>query len=504
MSIQKEDKSVSLGLIPPNLRKPEQVARCFDGQELLTYKLLRDPVDFLEFNHYNGPFAIWRDNSTLTFVVPESRFNYTLYEKRLILTFKEKGLTLSIAGKTEKAIAQTAAYFLGLHNATENSSTIYIETQELSFDFRAAGPRCLSNILKGVPSPALDFERLTFSAKQTAAMATVSNPVTLSFSECEFEDGGKAFVDALEKRKSSFGSLSFVNTSPLRNDYMRRLSRLDVINRLELPFLDDSISLLPFSAKLDQLEYDICTSVLSETNVKSLHIVAKKLTLMIKSDTDGPFPIQPAVSMLRRIAELGHFEELKIRFLVFDGDMTMPDCIVTETIKAVLANSNLKVLDLSTDDEELEWESHLEMLFEGIRNHKELRILKVVVGWDAFGPDYSFLRQFISQNRHISVTDEDGKVHSDGKLVDELYSLNRFIRDSATLVAEQSSERPLLVAKALTVLNSFQRTGLLLSNHTDALHELIQKVQNDGNLDRDVDNFSPNLTNPRPKRRRCI
>jgi hypothetical protein len=63
------------------------------------------------------------------------------------------------------------------------------------------------------------------------------------------------------------------------------------------------------------------------------------------------------------------------------------------------------------------------------RKHKELRTLKVVVDKDdAFGPDFSYLRQLILQSRHITVTDEDGKIHSGGKSIDELYSLSHFFQ----------------------------------------------------------------------------
>jgi hypothetical protein len=55
MSKGNEDTSFLLGLIPPNPCKPEQVARCFDGSELPTNKLLRDPVDLTEFDHNNLP-----------------------------------------------------------------------------------------------------------------------------------------------------------------------------------------------------------------------------------------------------------------------------------------------------------------------------------------------------------------------------------------------------------------------------------------------------------------
>ncbi len=72
-----------------------------------------------------------------------------------------------------------------------------------------------------------------------------------------------------------------------------------------------------------------------------------------------------------------------------------------------------------------------------------------------------------------------------------------------TLVTDQSLERPLLVLSALTksASSDFQRTALLLSEHTDLLHEMVHNLQL-------VDNFDGNeggktsLSNQRLKRRR--
>ena len=67
----------------------------------------------------------------------------------------------------------------------------------------------------------------------------------------------------------------------------------------------------------------------------------------------------------------------------------------------------------------------------------------------AFGSDFSFLRQFQSQYRKSIVTNDNGRVYTDGKFLNERYYLKRFHRGSGDLVKEPSSECPLLVAKAL-------------------------------------------------------
>ena len=129
-------------------------------------------------------------------------------------------------------------------------------------------------------------------------------------------------------------------------------------------------------------------------------------------------------------------------------------------------------------------------LINDLKDHKRLCMLKLSVDdQDGFGPNFSYLREYLSHNRRISLTNEDGKIYSDGNFVDALYKLNRFCRGSAGLLGA-SLERPSLVASALVTVASkdFQRISLLLSDHTDALHGFVQCAQlEDGVSDRDDD-----------------
>lgn len=77
-----------------------------------------------------------------------------------------------------------------------------------------------------------------------------------------------------------------------------------------------------------------------------------------------------------------------------------------------------------------------------IKDHKNLRTIKLDVADAALGPDFQDLRRLLSQNKRIQVTNFDDKVYSDGASIDELYSLNRFYCGSAFLVLVPSPERP--------------------------------------------------------------
>lgn len=108
--------------------------------------------------------------------------------------------------------------------------------------------------------------------------------------------------------------------------------------------------------------------------------------------------------------------------------------------------------------DDLNWGLHIVTLCKRLKDHKGLRTLKVSAFQQdepfndeaVFGRNYSYLRELLSHNRYITVTDDDDAIYTDGCcLVDELYSLNRFYRGSAGLLMEPPPERPSLVTTAL-------------------------------------------------------
>ena len=174
---------------------------------------------------------------------------------------------------------------------------------------------------------------------------------------------------------------------------------------------------------------------------------------------------------------MGHFTELKIEIGSDDHAFEIPDSVVQGVTRAALANSNLEVLHLSTQDvgKYIDWNPHVEMLLDSLQHHGELCTLKLEVRADAFGPDFCHLRRFLSSSRKITVTDREGRLHSDGASIDKLYALNRLYWGSAGLIGKPLSERSSLVATALmeSASGDLRRCALLLSDHTDASHDLV-------------------------------
>jgi hypothetical protein len=202
---------------------------------------------------------------------------------------------------------------------------------------------------------------------------------------CTLEDGGTAFVDALEDRQTPFGSIKFETFVALDSKNLKRLLKLDVLNRLELPYVTDpEVSLLPFSARVETLEYNIFSHYFLDVDWQIINIATNKLTLNIdQNDPDDPFPTELATSLWRRVGELGHFVELTIAFMlnrdVDDTPVTLPACVINELIRAVMANRNLQLLDICTYKRDFDWGPHIQTLFNGLKDHKALRKLRIEV-----------------------------------------------------------------------------------------------------------------------------
>jgi hypothetical protein len=127
----------------------------------------------------------------------------------------------------------------------------------------------------------------------------------------------------------------------------------------------------------------------------------------------------------------------------------MPDAVT----RAAISNTNLQVLDLTTDPFYIHWTSQQFVeLLACLKVHKALCTLKINVHNDerSFGPSFVFLCSLLSRNRKLVITNEDGDVYADEEgVVDEIYSLNRFYLGSAEIVAFSSTCRAPLVTTTL-------------------------------------------------------
>ncbi|GAX21196.1 hypothetical protein FisN_26Lh146 [Fistulifera solaris] len=513
MSNEYEDTSLLLGMIPYSLRKPEQVAQWEKAGASPTYKLLRQPKNLEELtDDCKHGLAIWRENKTLTYVTPPGsddfpdRSRSSLSRFSLSMLFGSEGTALFICGYSDNAISETAAFFMNL--AEQRSDVFYlkgiVEPWSCFFDFCGAGPKCFTLLQRGCV-PSLIVKDLALSVEQSRALASQPNCMRMRISCCKFEDEGKAFVDELEKRQSPIG-LKLDGELFFDEVNLRRLFKLNVFNHLVLPYLRDDLALQSFSAHAESLVTRISLRSMSVEDFSTLSIKTKYLTLNIKQFFEEAFPTELMISFWRRLSELGHFVELRVAIILFSEDVEKTPIpiaapLMKEMIRAIMANRNLQILDLSTYNRDLEWRPHMEALFNSLKDHKELRILRLQVDDESqdFGPGMCHLRNLLWQKRDITVKNCEGDIFTDNKLICALYSLNRLYRGSARLVGPPTPDRFSLVTTALlkSTAQSFQRSSLLLADHLEVLHELVQSVQ----LDHDVPFFQPNR---KKKRRRRI
>ncbi|GAX26855.1 hypothetical protein FisN_9Lh140 [Fistulifera solaris] len=306
---------------------------------------------------------------------------------------------------------------------SDSSSVVIDNTHFYGYDFRHAGVSCFRHMFETCPSRAVYFRNMT------VVLATRARQLNLS--DCSFEDVGNSFINALAGRTSSVELLTFEGENAPEEENVRLLLRSGNVQKLTLPQLDGDIVMLPFSAKVDCLDYEIRSSSILDGDVQSLNIVANKLAFTIFEEGDA-FPVEATLAFLRRLVTLGHFIELKVRFTFDDDEMEVeiPDCMVQEVICTAIANPKLQVLDLTL----LNWKQHAETLLQGLEVHKGLRILKFNVDEDAFGSNYALLRQFLSDNRNVTVMNEDDEIYTDEADINQLYSLNRIYLGSADLV----------------------------------------------------------------------
>jgi hypothetical protein len=287
-----------------------------------------------------------------------------------------KGPRFQIMGESEDAVAQTAAYFINVEGPTEENHDLFIrtrlgESQYRDFDFRGAGTQCIIHALGVSPSRCIRFQEIFLSAEQSIVLATRAHPIRLKLDWCLFDDRGTAFVNALAKRQTPFGSLKFQYKPPIDEGNLERLLRVDVINELKLSLLGDEVGMFPFSAKVDHLDYDVSTTLLMKTDFQSQNIVTDKLTVTIYnsnySESDN-FPTESVLNFFRRVADLGHSVELSVAVCRVSGDV--PNCIVHEIIRAVIANRRLRTFELYAGDGNLDWSPHAKTILDGLKDHQ--------------------------------------------------------------------------------------------------------------------------------------
>ncbi|GAX17925.1 hypothetical protein FisN_18Hu133 [Fistulifera solaris] len=477
-----------LGLIHPSLLKPGQVARWTETGVAPTCKLLRKPVSLEELKGHQHRFAILHDNDVMIYVTTrKADISNRAVKNNSCVCFKFGGDVVFIVGPNDNAIAQTLSCLMDLEKESTKSYSFEVSGSWGNiFDFSAAGSQCLERLCEFAFSNKVEFHRMLLSAEQSAVLATRRHPMNLSLRNCRFADGGTAFVDELKVRRESFGSLQLCNSSPFDARNMQQFLQVDCLDHFGAKVIKGTFA--PLSTKADSVHLNEETqNNIDADDIGNLNICARKLSLCLT--VKRTFQRIQVLGLLRRLAQLGHLIELKIAFWSLNDSHSVPNAnaITQELIRTVKANTSLQVLDLTTHGIYLNWKTrHLKELFDGVKDHEALRTLKISCPdggdcEDVCGPSFIHLRRLLSHKRNLAVVGDFGGVYTDGDLVDEIYSFNRFFMGSASIVDEALSRRSSLVTTALVESASydFRLNALLLANHADILCELIQFVDSD-------------------------
>ncbi len=393
-------------------------------------------------------------------------------------------------------IEDAATFFWSLKHPNGIRLEIDFQAREWDdFNFRDIAPEQLAQILDSNPTRHLQLLAGTWTAEQSVILATRPYPLQLTlfrksgnaWGAFGWEDQGTAFVDALERRQSSFGSL-LVEGDPFSAANFRRLLNVDKFDKLVFgtPFWDDR--LLPLSAKANAVVYWLYGEYVKPEDFAHLDIKTKDLKLTIDLDETTDWS-ELLISFLKRVATLGHMERFCFSASWSDRSANQQPanndvaCVTDAIINVINSSPKMRYLNLSEMPWLMKCAPELQRLFVVMEGHAGMRtfVLKTMIAEDVL---YPWLEQLLSRNRNIQVVDPSGKRISNGTTIDKLFALNRFYTGWIDLITEDSSSewKSLFVATALTegASKDFQRSALLLSNHTDMLFDVVHVADLDG------------------------
>jgi hypothetical protein len=306
-------------------------------------------------------------------------------------------------------------------------------------------------------------------------------------------DGGDAFVDALQTRKSHFGLLHFLNHIPMSDFNIERLVQLKLFDKLTLHRWDHPMALIPLAAPVRALDYTIDFDTVLAEDIITLDIVAQDLNVTIMGHHwwEG---IDVIIALFARLENLRHSEHLGLKFNIresedlivntlnirafVDHESDLKKSILRALVKTIITtNQNLESLNL--DIYAFLQKDHLEDFLDLFYNHKGLRTIKVEIFLNSINKsDRPWLIHLLSRNRRIELRGEWMAFLMHQGEIDEIHSFNRFYTGLESLKSSSQAYRTTLVGMALTEIASgdYHRSALLMANNTDSLCEIIHSA----------------------------
>jgi hypothetical protein len=162
------------------------------------------------------------------------------------------------------------------------------------FDVATLSAAQFTQILGSNSTRCISFIVSNLTTEQSVLLATRPYSLNLELNRYATDEGlsdeGTAFVDALENRQHSFGSLRLNAPSfkpVMSRENLEQLLRLNsMIDKLGLRLMHEDIVLIPFVARVNALDYDIKARHIRPEDFEGLDILTKDLSLAI--NLEGP------------------------------------------------------------------------------------------------------------------------------------------------------------------------------------------------------------------------
>ena len=257
-----------LQLIPRDRLSARQKALRPDVKDISMYQLRHEPTHLEEFDWFaRRRVMIWRDNGTVIDV--GGSYHKPSRGRKARFAIEKNGiyrLDCTIYGETDAAMADTVTFFCSLQQQPEDVSTS-LRFEEYCVACQHAHKvgfvtslqeEQMIRIFDANPTRLFVITENIFSTEQSVVLATRPYPLKLKLvgDGIPFPDHGTAFVDALQKRQSSFGDLDLEFSDHellLIRENVMDLLKLDILDKLAITPLDEEFPLLPLSANVNAL-----------------------------------------------------------------------------------------------------------------------------------------------------------------------------------------------------------------------------------------------------------
>lgn len=433
------------------------------------FRMIRSPTcvrELIAFLQTNKRSVLWI-NGESAWISEESSFR--LYDSaetsRLYLSINNHRFCLS--GQSDYQVAQVAAFIWTLDNSNTDDY-IYIHgptTGNKLFDFNVLSSE---PILSSLLTKRVALLGVNVPAELAMKLALQPQPIHLMLYDSSFADNGEAFLEALGKRRTPFGSLILNGCTSMKSAFLSRLYKAGMLEFLRVVSYDKvtgNANLLPFASRAKKVEFEVVIPGDEWNAIKSVTIVPERFILKMTRDMPGL-----ASLFLRATANL---TEMGLVMKYAPSEQTWCDLIA-----AVDCNQNLKELELGELDRD--YLSRWGDLIGVIGRHPRLCKLKLHCKCEPPSEeDLKLVDGLVSMlqcNRNIINVNFVGQ-HQDVWMspLKECLRFNRFFRGSDALTRETELERMRLLGMTMVerTRHDARNTALLLANNTDALCMLL-------------------------------